>query len=266
MFLSCSSSCVWSNSVLTQFIRSESACLHCSTSNVSFIISASGRSTVEESHRLLLPVRWCHVHISPVNGESTGHSSCFRGNTSVFTSSSLSRPRSGTFSLWCHPKFEDRCHSVVEFIERAIMHSKNGKFLYFLRSRVPGNNRPITSHLSVLYLCVCVWPFYYWLNRTISLLISQFVCNMLNLFDSTPNFQISGMRQTKHLIYTTEKLEPTSLIISDLKMTKTTDYQVAEVDERRSSFAGIIVTRYLYCFTFSPNFSASYYFGLTALC
>lgn len=45
---------------------------------------------------------------------------------------------SGTFSLWCHPKFEDRCHSVVEFIERAIMHSKNGKFLYFLRSRVPG--------------------------------------------------------------------------------------------------------------------------------
>ncbi|XP_043911301.1 suppressor of cytokine signaling 7 [Protopterus annectens] len=44
----------------------------------------------------------------------------------------------GTFSLWCHPKFEDRCHSVVEFIDRAIMHSKNGKFLYFLRSRVPG--------------------------------------------------------------------------------------------------------------------------------
>ncbi|XP_067824865.1 suppressor of cytokine signaling 7 isoform X2 [Heptranchias perlo] len=44
----------------------------------------------------------------------------------------------GTFSLWCHPKFEDRCQSVVEFIERAIMHSKNGKFLYFLRSRVPG--------------------------------------------------------------------------------------------------------------------------------
>ncbi|XP_061606142.1 suppressor of cytokine signaling 7-like isoform X1 [Phyllopteryx taeniolatus] len=44
----------------------------------------------------------------------------------------------GTFSLWCHPKFEDRCHSVVEFIERAITHSKNGKFLYFLRSRVPG--------------------------------------------------------------------------------------------------------------------------------
>ncbi|XP_075871456.1 suppressor of cytokine signaling 7-like isoform X2 [Nelusetta ayraudi] len=44
----------------------------------------------------------------------------------------------GTFSLWCHPRFEDRCHSVVEFIERAIVHSKNGKFLYFLRSRVPG--------------------------------------------------------------------------------------------------------------------------------
>ncbi|XP_042643296.1 suppressor of cytokine signaling 7 isoform X5 [Tyto alba] len=44
----------------------------------------------------------------------------------------------GTFSLWCHPKFEDRCQSVVEFIKRAIMHSKNGKFLYFLRSRVPG--------------------------------------------------------------------------------------------------------------------------------
>ncbi|NXI75854.1 SOCS7 protein, partial [Rhipidura dahli] len=44
----------------------------------------------------------------------------------------------GTFSLWCHPKFEDRCQSVVEFIKRATMHSKNGKFLYFLRSRVPG--------------------------------------------------------------------------------------------------------------------------------
>ncbi|KAF7213330.1 suppressor of cytokine signaling 7 [Nothobranchius furzeri] len=49
----------------------------------------------------------------------------------------------GTFSLWCHPKFEDRCHSVVEFIERAIMYSKNGKFLYFLRSRVPGRNTDI---------------------------------------------------------------------------------------------------------------------------
>ncbi|XP_038606019.1 suppressor of cytokine signaling 7 [Tachyglossus aculeatus] len=44
----------------------------------------------------------------------------------------------GTFSLWCHPKFEDRCQSVVEFIQRAVMHSNNGKFLYFLRSRVPG--------------------------------------------------------------------------------------------------------------------------------
>lgn len=54
----------------------------------------------------------------------------------------------GTFSLWCHPKFEDRCHSVVEFIERAIMHSKNGKFLYFLRSRVPGNQPPISSRPS----------------------------------------------------------------------------------------------------------------------
>ncbi|KAG7272709.1 hypothetical protein CRUP_029648 [Coryphaenoides rupestris] len=40
----------------------------------------------------------------------------------------------GTFSLWCHPKFEDRCHSVVEFIERAIMHSKNGKpLIMYLR-------------------------------------------------------------------------------------------------------------------------------------
>uniref|UniRef100_A0A8C9EPT1 Suppressor of cytokine signaling 7 n=1 Tax=Pavo cristatus TaxID=9049 RepID=A0A8C9EPT1_PAVCR len=50
----------------------------------------------------------------------------------------------GTFSLWCHPKFEDRCQSVVEFIKRAIMHSKNGKFLYFLRSRVPGE-RPTST-------------------------------------------------------------------------------------------------------------------------
>ncbi|XP_036078700.1 suppressor of cytokine signaling 7 isoform X3 [Rousettus aegyptiacus] len=52
----------------------------------------------------------------------------------------------GTFSLWCHPKFEDRCQSVVEFIKRAIMHSKNGKFLYFLRSRVP------ESQLSIIIL------------------------------------------------------------------------------------------------------------------
>lgn len=57
----------------------------------------------------------------------------------IFQNDKYMFPYSGTFSLWCHPKFEDRCHSVVEFIERAIMHSKNGKFLYFLRSRVPGN-------------------------------------------------------------------------------------------------------------------------------
>lgn len=57
---------------------------------------------------------------------------------SLLKSQTYSCPPPGTFSLWCHPKFEDRCHSVVEFIERAIMHSKNGKFLYFLRSRVPG--------------------------------------------------------------------------------------------------------------------------------
>lgn len=108
---------------------------------------------MEESHRLLLPVRWGHIHISPVNSKSTGHGRLFllRMNTSVFTP--RSHPRAGTFSLWCHPKFEDRCHSVVEFIERAIMHSKNGKFLYFLRSRVPGNNRPITIHLSSTRVC-----------------------------------------------------------------------------------------------------------------
>uniref|UniRef100_A0A087XTS7 Suppressor of cytokine signaling 7 n=1 Tax=Poecilia formosa TaxID=48698 RepID=A0A087XTS7_POEFO len=55
--------------------------------------------------------------------------------------------RGRTFSLWCHPKFEDRCHSVVEFIERAIMHSKNGKFLYFLRSRVPAGLPPTPVQL-----------------------------------------------------------------------------------------------------------------------
>lgn len=60
----------------------------------------------------------------------------------------LFAPHAGTFSLWCHPKFEDRCHSVVEFIERAIMHSKNGKFLYFLRSRVPGTARPGPARVS----------------------------------------------------------------------------------------------------------------------
>lgn len=56
----------------------------------------------------------------------------------------------GTFSLWCHPKFEDRCQSVVEFIKRAIMHSKNGKFLYFLRSRVPGKAEVIIKLLNLL--------------------------------------------------------------------------------------------------------------------
>ncbi|KAG7219080.1 hypothetical protein INR49_019342, partial [Caranx melampygus] len=61
-----------------------------------------------------------------------------RPDASSFATSLRELEKVGTFSLWCHPKFEDRCHSVVEFIERAIMHSKNGKFLYFLRSRVPG--------------------------------------------------------------------------------------------------------------------------------
>ena len=72
---------------------------------------------------------------------------CFREQTSWFLVLCLRQRTvwfffvcSGTFSLWCHPKLEDRCHSVVEFIERAIMHSKNGKFLYFLRSRVPGRS------------------------------------------------------------------------------------------------------------------------------
>ncbi|KAG2460944.1 PNPO oxidase, partial [Polypterus senegalus] len=55
----------------------------------------------------------------------------------------------GTFSLWCHPKFEDRCQSVVEFIERAIMHSKNGKFLYFLRSRVPDQEDSMAATAAV---------------------------------------------------------------------------------------------------------------------
>lgn len=58
--------------------------------------------------------------------------------SSLLKNQTCSCPPPGTFSLWCHPKFEDRCQSVVEFIDRAIAHSKNGKFLYFLRSRVPG--------------------------------------------------------------------------------------------------------------------------------
>lgn len=67
----------------------------------------------------------------------------------------------GTFSLWCHPKFEDRCHSVVEFIERAIVHSKNGRFLYFLRSRVPGE-----FALAVRYL-----PYSQKLNETFTFML-----------------------------------------------------------------------------------------------
>ncbi|KAF3852740.1 hypothetical protein F7725_006095 [Dissostichus mawsoni] len=59
----------------------------------------------------------------------------------------------GTFSLWCHPKFEDRCHSVVEFIERAIMHSKNGKFLYFLRSRLLYPVSRFSNVKSLQHLC-----------------------------------------------------------------------------------------------------------------
>lgn len=41
---------------------------------------------------------------------------------------------------------------MVEFIKRAIMHSKNGKFLYFLRSRVPGEHPSRTE--GQLLLCV----------------------------------------------------------------------------------------------------------------
>ncbi|CAL9693889.1 unnamed protein product [Knipowitschia caucasica] len=56
----------------------------------------------------------------------------------------------GTFSLWTQskqrgqpelpeaPELPDRCESVVDFIHRAITHSKHGQCLYFLRSRVPG--------------------------------------------------------------------------------------------------------------------------------
>lgn len=62
----------------------------------------------------------------------------------------------GTFSLWCHPKFEDRCQSVVEFIKRAIMHSKNGKFLYFLRSRVPGEHPTRTEGQLLLWVQTAV--------------------------------------------------------------------------------------------------------------
>lgn len=103
----------------------------------------------------------------------------------------FSRPP-GTFSLWCHPKFEDRCHSVVEFIERAIMHSKNGKFLYFLRSRVPGKIWVIYPHAAwcdqtwmwvpeerrnaSVCLRVCVWP----VNDLWSTVHTWFKVNTLN--------------------------------------------------------------------------------------
>lgn len=78
---------------------------------------------------------------------------------------------SGTFSLWCHPKFEDRCQSVVEFIKRAIMHSKNGKFLYFLRSRVPGK---------CVCTCVCLCLYWSWLRQLLDTLLWHLLIKILN--------------------------------------------------------------------------------------
>ncbi len=43
----------------------------------------------------------------------------------------------GKFSFWSQPSSHGSS-SIVEFIEEAMQHSRNGRFLYFLRPRVPG--------------------------------------------------------------------------------------------------------------------------------
>ncbi|XP_077997549.1 uncharacterized protein LOC144450730 [Glandiceps talaboti] len=43
----------------------------------------------------------------------------------------------GMFGFWSQPQSHGSA-SIVEFIEKAMQHSKNGKFLYFLRPRFPG--------------------------------------------------------------------------------------------------------------------------------
>ncbi|XP_070570336.1 suppressor of cytokine signaling 5-like [Ptychodera flava] len=43
----------------------------------------------------------------------------------------------GKFGFWSQPQSHGSS-SIVEFIEKAMQHSKNGKFLYFLRPRFPG--------------------------------------------------------------------------------------------------------------------------------
>ncbi len=41
------------------------------------------------------------------------------------------------FSFYSQPKSHGAA-TIVEFIEKAMEHSRNGKFLYFLRPRAPG--------------------------------------------------------------------------------------------------------------------------------
>ena len=44
---------------------------------------------------------------------------------------------SGTFSFYSQPKSHG-AGTILEFIEKAMEHSRNGKFLYFLRPKAPG--------------------------------------------------------------------------------------------------------------------------------
>jgi suppressor of cytokine signaling 7 len=44
----------------------------------------------------------------------------------------------GTFGFWSQPVSHGRM-SIIEFIERAMEFSRNGKFLYFLRPHAPGH-------------------------------------------------------------------------------------------------------------------------------
>uniref|UniRef100_A0A3P9A7D0 SH2 domain-containing protein n=1 Tax=Esox lucius TaxID=8010 RepID=A0A3P9A7D0_ESOLU len=131
------------------------------SSDPRYILSLSFRSQGVTHHTRMEHYRgtfslWCHPILSffvsrDLQPVVSLHSIllCFQGPSACGVTPFYPSLFPGTFSLWCHPKFEDRCHSVVEFIERAIMHSKNGKFLYFLRSRVPGKNLPVT---------VCLFP------------------------------------------------------------------------------------------------------------
>ena len=46
----------------------------------------------------------------------------------------------GMFSFYSQPKSHGAA-TIIEFIEKAMEHSRSGKFLYFLRPRAPGKSQ-----------------------------------------------------------------------------------------------------------------------------